>query len=139
MYDYGGEPCRCLRLHIFAFAVWDANACNKNDEYIGEFADERSDSRSLVGAKNLATAADVPAPVAGDKAVLPGYVHSITSTENYVIIPVTSLLINPCKFKEPPPSSSRSSIARGKLWGMDYAEVQPLRQVVYSAQCVAKK
>lgn len=45
--------------------------------------------------------------------LLPGYVHSITSTENYVIVPVTSLLINPCKFKEPPLSHGRGSLQKG--------------------------
>lgn len=84
--------------------------------------------------------------------MLPGYVHSITSTENYVIIPVTSLLINPCKFKvrliilrvkqitfrdlteaginivqEPPMTNFKSSIQNGGLWGMDFYDMVPMR------------
>lgn len=33
----------------------------------------------------------------GDKSVLASYVPSITTTERYVILPLTSMLINPCK------------------------------------------
>lgn len=64
---------------------------------------------------------------AGDKTTLPGYIHSITSTENYIILPITSLLINPCKFKEPPVTNIRSSIQSGGLWGMDFYDMVPMR------------
>ena len=64
---------------------------------------------------------------AGDKTLLPGYIHSITSTENYVILPITSLLINPCKFKEPPMTNIRSAIQKGGLWGMDFYDMVPMR------------
>lgn len=33
----------------------------------------------------------------GDKKVLASYMHSITSTKNYVILPLTSIIHNPCK------------------------------------------
>lgn len=33
----------------------------------------------------------------GDKKVLAGYMHSITSTKRYIILPVTSMIYNPCK------------------------------------------
>lgn len=67
-------------------------------------------------------------PVAlGDKAVLPGYMHSITSTEKYIILPLTSLLINPCKFKEPPVTNPKSPIQNGGLWGMDFYDMVPMR------------
>jgi fructose 1,6-bisphosphatase len=66
----------------------------------------------------------------GDKSLLPGYVHSITSTENFVIMPITSLLINPCKFKEPPRSGPLGShIQNGGLWGMDFYDMVPMRFV----------
>ncbi|KAI6176686.1 hypothetical protein M3Y97_00825900 [Aphelenchoides bicaudatus] len=78
-------------LGMYDYGVWDSNACGKNDEYIG------------------------------DKTLLPGYVHSITSTENYVIIPVTSLLINPCKFKEPPISHGRGALQKGGFMGNGFS------------------
>ncbi|KAI6241616.1 hypothetical protein M3Y99_00322000 [Aphelenchoides fujianensis] len=88
-------------LGMYDYGIWDSNACGKNDEYIG------------------------------DKTLLPGYVHSITSTENYVIIPITSLLINPCKFKEPPISHGRASLQRGGLWGMDFYDMVPMRFLIF--------
>lgn len=63
----------------------------------------------------------------GDKALLPGYIHSITSTENYIILPITSLLINPCKFKKPPILNKNSVIQKGGLWGMDFYNTVPMR------------
>ncbi|VDM75421.1 unnamed protein product [Strongylus vulgaris] len=81
---------------MYDYGVWDPKACGRNDEYIG------------------------------DKTLLPGYIHSITSTETYVVIPITSLLINPCKFKEPPPTNARDSIQKGGLWGMDFYDMVPL-------------
>lgn len=33
----------------------------------------------------------------GDKKVLAGYMHAITSTSKYIILPVTSTVFNPCK------------------------------------------
>uniref|UniRef100_A0A1I7Z3C5 Carotenoid oxygenase n=1 Tax=Steinernema glaseri TaxID=37863 RepID=A0A1I7Z3C5_9BILA len=87
---------------LYDYGVWDPSACGKNDEYIG------------------------------DKTLLPGYVHSITSTENYIIIPITSLLINPCKFKEPPMTNARSSIQKGGLWGMDFYDMVPMRFLVFN-------
>uniref|UniRef100_A0A915DB20 Methyltransferase FkbM domain-containing protein n=1 Tax=Ditylenchus dipsaci TaxID=166011 RepID=A0A915DB20_9BILA len=86
---------------MYDYGVWDADACSKDDEYIG------------------------------DKTQLPGYIHSITSTENYIILPVTSLLINPCKFKEPPLSNPHSSIQNGGLWGMDFFEQVPARFITH--------
>ncbi|KAI6235749.1 hypothetical protein M3Y95_00084400 [Aphelenchoides besseyi] len=88
-------------LGMYDYGIWDSNACGKNDEYIG------------------------------DKTLLPGYVHSITSTQNYVILPVTSLLINPCKFKEPPISHGRASLQRGGLWGMDFYDMVPMRFLIF--------
>ncbi|EYC34593.1 hypothetical protein Y032_0001g485 [Ancylostoma ceylanicum] len=87
---------------LYDYGVWDPKACGKNDEYIG------------------------------DKTLLPGYIHSITSTETYVVIPITSLLINPCKFKEPPLSNARSSIQKGGLWGMDFYDMVPLRFLIFN-------
>ncbi|KIH54798.1 hypothetical protein ANCDUO_15054, partial [Ancylostoma duodenale] len=87
---------------LYDYGVWDSKACGKNDEYIG------------------------------DKTLLPGYIHSITSTETYVVIPITSLLINPCKFKEPPLSNARSSIQKGGLWGMDFYDMVPLRFLIFN-------
>ncbi|KAE9555105.1 hypothetical protein FO519_001680 [Halicephalobus sp. NKZ332] len=87
---------------LYDYGVWDANACGKDDEYIG------------------------------DKTLLPGYVHSITSTENFVILPITSLLINPCKFKEPPMSNHKSPIQKGGLWGMDFYDMVPMRFLVFN-------
>ncbi|RCN42157.1 hypothetical protein ANCCAN_11899, partial [Ancylostoma caninum] len=87
---------------LYDYGVWDSKACGKNDEYIG------------------------------DKTVLPGYIHSITSTETYAVIPITSLLINPCKFKEPPLSNARSSIQKGGLWGMDFYDMVPLRFLIFN-------
>ncbi|KAI1712705.1 retinal pigment epithelial membrane protein domain-containing protein [Ditylenchus destructor] len=81
---------------MYDYGVYDGDACSKDDEYIG------------------------------DKTQLPGYIHSITSTENFIILPVTSLLINPCKFKEPPLSNPHSDIQSGGLWGMDFYEQKPL-------------
>lgn len=63
----------------------------------------------------------------GDKTLLPGYMHSITSTEKYIILPLTSLLINPCKFKEPPVTNPKSPIQNGGLWGMDFYDMVPMR------------
>uniref|UniRef100_A0A914DER2 Uncharacterized protein n=1 Tax=Acrobeloides nanus TaxID=290746 RepID=A0A914DER2_9BILA len=87
MYDYGN---------------WDANACGKDDEYIG------------------------------DKTLLPGYIHSITSTDQYIILPITSLLINPCKFKEPPMTNTKSPIQKGGLWGMDFYDMVPMRFLIFN-------
>ncbi|PIO73032.1 retinal pigment epithelial membrane protein [Teladorsagia circumcincta] len=87
---------------LYDYGVWDPNACGKNDEYIG------------------------------DKTLLPGYIHSITSTENYLIIPLTSLLINPCKFKEPPLSNGHDNIQKGGLWGMDFYDMVPLRFLIFN-------
>ncbi|KAK0396793.1 hypothetical protein QR680_001859 [Steinernema hermaphroditum] len=87
---------------LYDYGVWDQSACGKNDEYIG------------------------------DKTLLPGYIHSITSTENYIILPITSLLINPCKFKEPPMTNARSSIQKGGLWGMDFYDMVPMRFLVFN-------
>lgn len=33
----------------------------------------------------------------GDKKILANYMHSISSTQRYVILPLTSMVINPCK------------------------------------------
>uniref|UniRef100_A0AC34GQ50 Uncharacterized protein n=1 Tax=Panagrolaimus sp. ES5 TaxID=591445 RepID=A0AC34GQ50_9BILA len=87
---------------LYDYGVWDANACGKDDEYIG------------------------------DKTLLPGYIHSITSTENYIILPITSLLINPCKFKEPPMTNPKSPIQNGGLWGMDFYDMVPMRFLVFN-------
>ncbi|TMS36412.1 hypothetical protein L596_003581 [Steinernema carpocapsae] len=87
---------------LYDYGVWDTNACGKNDEYIG------------------------------DKTLLPGYIHSITSTENFIILPITSLLINPCKFKEPPMTNVRSSIQKGGLWGMDFYDMVPMRFLIFN-------
>ncbi|VDO70789.1 unnamed protein product [Haemonchus placei] len=87
---------------LYDYGAWDPDACGKNDEYIG------------------------------DKTLLPGYIHSITSTENYLIIPLTSLLINPCKFKEPPVSNGHDNIQKGGLWGMDFYDMVPLRFLVFN-------
>ncbi|CAI4223079.1 unnamed protein product [Auanema sp. JU1783] len=87
---------------MYDYGVWDSNSCGSNDEYIG------------------------------DKTLLPGYIHSITSTENYVIIPITSLLINPCKFKEPPMTNIRSAIQKGGLWGMDFHDMVPIRFLIFN-------
>ncbi|GMR63019.1 hypothetical protein PMAYCL1PPCAC_33214, partial [Pristionchus mayeri] len=92
---------------IHDYGAWDATACGKDDEYIG------------------------------DKTMLPGYVHSITSTENYVIIPVTSLLINPCKFKEPPMTNFKSSIQNGGLWGMDFYDMVPMRFIIFNKKTLS--
>ncbi|CAB3400403.1 unnamed protein product [Caenorhabditis bovis] len=87
---------------LYDYGVWDTNACGSNDEYIG------------------------------DKTLLPGYIHSITSTENFIILPITSLLINPCKFKEPPLSNVRSAIQKGGLWGMDFYDMVPMRFLIFN-------
>ncbi|VDO60603.1 unnamed protein product [Heligmosomoides polygyrus] len=87
---------------MYDYGVWDPNACGKNDEYIG------------------------------DKTLLPGYIHSITSTETHLIIPLTSLLINPCKFKEPPISNGHDNIQKGGLWGMDFYDMVPLRFLIFN-------
>ncbi|CAJ0572065.1 unnamed protein product, partial [Mesorhabditis spiculigera] len=87
---------------LYDYGVWDQNACGRDDEYIG------------------------------DKTLLPGYVHSITSTEKYIILPITSLLINPCKFKEPPMTNPRSAIQNGGLWGMDFYDMVPMRFLVFN-------
>ncbi|KAK6765229.1 hypothetical protein RB195_025242 [Necator americanus] len=87
---------------LYDYGVWDSKACGKKEEYIG------------------------------DKTLLPGYIHSITSTETYVVIPITSLLINPCKFKEPPLTNTRSSIQKGGLWGMDFYDMVPLRFLLFN-------
>ncbi|CAD5222417.1 unnamed protein product [Bursaphelenchus xylophilus] len=87
---------------MYDYGVWDPNACGKDDEYIG------------------------------DKTLLPGYIHSITTTQNYVILPITSLLINPCKFKEPPLSKdARASLQKGGLWGMDFYDMVPMRFLIF--------
>ncbi|VDL70728.1 unnamed protein product [Nippostrongylus brasiliensis] len=87
---------------MYDYGVWDPNACGKNDEYIG------------------------------DKTLLPGYIHSITSTETHLIIPLTSLLINPCKFKEPPLTGGHDNIQKGGLWGMDFYDMVPLRFLIFN-------
>uniref|UniRef100_A0A8R1HX03 Uncharacterized protein n=1 Tax=Caenorhabditis japonica TaxID=281687 RepID=A0A8R1HX03_CAEJA len=87
---------------LYDYGVWDTNACGSNDEYIG------------------------------DKTLLPGYIHSISSTENFVILPITSLLINPCKFKEPPLNNVRSAIQKGGLWGMDFYDMVPMRFLIFN-------
>ncbi|CAJ0949347.1 unnamed protein product, partial [Mesorhabditis belari] len=87
---------------LYDYGVWDPNACGHDDEYIG------------------------------DKTLLPGYIHSITSTEKYIILPITSLLINPCKFKEPPMSNPRSAIQNGGLWGMDFYDMVPMRFLIFN-------
>ncbi|EGT43206.1 hypothetical protein CAEBREN_11287 [Caenorhabditis brenneri] len=87
---------------LYDYGVWDTNACGSNDEYIG------------------------------DKTLLPGYIHSITSTENFIILPITSLLINPCKFKEPPLNNVRSAIQKGGLWGMDFYDMVPMRFLIFN-------
>ncbi|CAI5454457.1 unnamed protein product [Caenorhabditis angaria] len=87
---------------LYDYGAWDTNACGSNDEYIG------------------------------DKTLLPGYIHSITSTENFVILPITSLLINPCKFKEPPLNNIRSAIQKGGLWGMDFYDMVPMRFLIFN-------
>uniref|UniRef100_A0A0N5A412 Carotenoid oxygenase n=1 Tax=Parastrongyloides trichosuri TaxID=131310 RepID=A0A0N5A412_PARTI len=68
----------------------------------------------------------------GDKADLPGYIHSISSTENYIILPISSLLINPCKFKEPNTEINSDGIRRGGLWGMDFYNMVPARFLVFN-------
>uniref|UniRef100_A0A0N5BYQ1 Carotenoid oxygenase n=1 Tax=Strongyloides papillosus TaxID=174720 RepID=A0A0N5BYQ1_STREA len=87
---------------MYNFGEWDINGCGSNDEYIG------------------------------DKNNLPGYIHSITSTENHVILPISSLLINPCKFKEPPLEINSDGIRRGGLWGMDFYNMAPVRFLVFN-------
>ncbi|VDD93969.1 unnamed protein product [Enterobius vermicularis] len=87
---------------MYDYGVWDNTACGKDDEYIG------------------------------DKTLLPGYIHSITSTERYIILPITSLLINPCKFKEPPMTNIHSSIQEGGLWGMDFYDMVPMRFLIFN-------
>ncbi|GMT35793.1 hypothetical protein PFISCL1PPCAC_27090, partial [Pristionchus fissidentatus] len=89
------------------YGAWDPTACGKDDEYIG------------------------------DKTMLPGYVHSVTSTENFIILPVTSLLINPCKFKEPPMTNFKSSIQSGGLWGMDFYDMVPMRFMIFNKKTKA--
>ncbi|KAL3068462.1 hypothetical protein niasHT_030753 [Heterodera trifolii] len=87
---------------MYDYGTWDAKACSKEDEYIG------------------------------DKSHLPGYMHSISSTEHYVILPITSLVINPCKFKEPPRTAGADpQIQQGGLWGMDFYDVVPMRFLVF--------
>uniref|UniRef100_A0A0M3HTB4 Lectin_legB domain-containing protein n=1 Tax=Ascaris lumbricoides TaxID=6252 RepID=A0A0M3HTB4_ASCLU len=82
---------------MYDYGEWNSSACSSDDEFIG------------------------------DKKSLPGYTHSITSTKKYVVIPISSLLINPCKFKEPPLSSAHSDIQHGALWGMDFYDTVPVR------------
>uniref|UniRef100_A0AC35U8D3 Carotenoid oxygenase n=1 Tax=Rhabditophanes sp. KR3021 TaxID=114890 RepID=A0AC35U8D3_9BILA len=89
-------------ISMYDYGVWDLNECGKDDEYVG------------------------------DKANLPGYVHSITSTENYIILPISSLLINPCKFKEPPIENNRNGIQKGGLWGMDFYNMVPVRFLIFN-------
>lgn len=89
-------------ISMYDFGKWDINNCGNNDEYIG------------------------------DKNNLPGYIHSITSTDNYIILPITSLLINPCKFKEPPFELNSDGIRRGGLWGMDFYNMAPVRFLVFN-------
>ncbi|CEF60755.1 Carotenoid oxygenase family-containing protein [Strongyloides ratti] len=89
-------------ISMYNFGEWDINGCGNNDEYIG------------------------------DKGNLPGYIHSITSTKNYIILPITSLLINPCKFKEPLNEINSDGIRRGGLWGMDFYNMAPVRFLVFN-------
>ncbi len=99
---------------LYDYGVWDANACGKDDEYIGKW--------QLLLVYTITSIYHL-----GDKTLLPGYIHSITSTEKYIILPITSLLINPCKSKEPPVSNPASSIQNGGLWGMDFYDMVPMR------------
>ncbi|KAH7719753.1 Protein F49E10.2 a [Aphelenchoides avenae] len=89
---------------MYDFGQWEEGACDDKDEYIG------------------------------DKTLLPGYMHSITSTEKYIILPLTSLLINPCKFKEPPVTNPKSPIQNGGLWGMDFYDMVPMRFLVFNKE-----
>ncbi|KAI3413938.1 hypothetical protein GPALN_011411 [Globodera pallida] len=87
---------------MYDYGMWDAKACSKEDEYIG------------------------------DKSRLPGYMHSISSTEHFIILPITSLVTNPCKFKEPPRTESAGPhIQEGGLWGMDFYDMVPMRFLVF--------
>lgn len=43
----------------------------------------------------------------GDKKVLTSYMHSVTSTEHYVVLPLTSIILNPCKL---PPISNKLNL-----------------------------
>lgn len=48
----------------------------------------------------------------GEKKILAGYMHSITSTKQYLILPVTSYILNPCKL---PPVSDKAKPTISKL------------------------
>lgn len=65
----------------------------------------------------------------GDKKVMAGYMHSITSTENFIILPVTSTLINPCRFLQPPPDPQSDIMPPNP--DMFYRDV-PLRFLVFN-------
>lgn len=53
--------------------------------------------------------------------------HSIASTNKFVILPVTSLLYNPCRILHPPTLRSDTPIQDGGWWLVDYDESVPLR------------
>ena len=104
---------------MYDFGTWDANACAKDDEYIGLFP-------LTIDCFHCAETT-----VLGDKTLLPGYIHSITSTENYIILPITSLLINPCKFKEPPRSGPTGSHIQAKYSSFNIKQTEVFKYTVY--------
>lgn len=65
----------------------------------------------------------------GDKRNLAGYIHSITSTKSFVILPIGSNVINPCKLQ--PLNKNNQSQINGDIKidnpAMEFAANQPVR------------